>query len=64
MISNGLPVDCDAPCAVMLMLMALVFTPRPICLALTPPVPVAALAPLARCVVWLISDAKVMELYL
>jgi hypothetical protein len=42
--------------------MALVFTPRPICLGFTPPVPVLALAPLALCVVWLISAAKVMEL--
>ena len=62
MISKGLPVDCAEPCVVMAVLIAPALTPRPICLALVPPTPVVALAPLAFCVVWLISSLKVMEL--
>ena len=44
-ISNGFPVVSDAPAEVMLTLVAAAVVPRPICFALTPPVPVVAFAP-------------------
>ncbi len=60
-ISNGLFVVCAEPCCAIAVLIAPVVTPRPICLALIPPVPVSALAPDADCVVWYIKSRNVTD---
>ena len=51
--------DSDAPSEVMDILVAAVDTPRPICLAFIPPVPVTVLVPEALLVVWYRISLKV-----
>ena len=60
MISKGFPVDWAEPWVVTATEIAPVLTPRPICFALVPPVPVVALGPEADWVVWLISSEKLI----
>ncbi len=50
--SKPRPVVSAAPAESMLMFVAPMEVPRPICFALIPPTPVAALAPEALAVVW------------
>ena len=54
--SNGFPVVSEEPAPVILIMVDAVLTPRPTCLALTPPVPVDASPPDAVDIVWYISS--------
>jgi hypothetical protein len=57
--SKGNPVVSDAPADVMLNAVEPVVTPRPICLALIPPVPASEFAPDAPDKVWYMIELKV-----
>ena len=59
--SRAPPVVCVAPAALILVVVDPKATPRPICFALIPPVPVKALAPEALCVVWYIISLNVTD---